>query len=66
MSEPQYSCQECGRVVRVDPYARGFPPDAAKRKLSKLCRAEGHEATPVYRCGIDPRLEAYLREAGQL
>lgn len=62
MSEPQCSCLTCGRIVIVNPYARGFPPDSAKRKLIKLCKAAGHEADPQYRAGVDPALEALLRK----
>lgn len=49
---PSQTCKVCGRVVWVDVYARGFPPDAAKRKLMKLCKQDGHKAEPAYLCGI--------------
>lgn len=49
---PTQTCTTCGRVVEVDFYARGFPPDSAKRKLQKLCKADGHTATPEYRAGF--------------
>lgn len=62
MSEPQYRCAWCGRIVMVDRYARGFPPDSAKRKLVKLCASADraitdrqsirHKAEPVYTAGI--------------
>lgn len=52
MTEPSYSCAACGASVMVDRYARGFPPDAAKRKLIRACAAEGHKAEPVYRAGL--------------
>jgi hypothetical protein len=52
MSEPTQTCTTCGRVVVVTPDGRGFPPDIAKRKLAKLCKADGHEATPRYLAGI--------------
>jgi hypothetical protein len=48
--------------VIVNPFARGFPPDSAKRQLIKLCKAAGHVADPQYRAGIDPALEALLRK----
>jgi hypothetical protein len=36
----------------VDPVGRGFPPDVAKRKLAKRCKAEGCPCDPVYMAGI--------------
>lgn len=52
MTEPTQTCQTCGRNVVVTPTARGFPPDVAKRKLQRLCRANGHDADPQYRAGF--------------
>jgi hypothetical protein len=49
---PSVTCLACRRVVWVDIYGRGFPPDAAKRKLAKLCKADGHKAEPQYLAGI--------------
>lgn len=50
--EPSYTCKVCSRFVWVDRYARGFPPDAAKRKLMKLCKEDGHKADPSYLAGM--------------
>ena len=52
MSEPTQTCTTCGRVVIVQPDGRGFPPDIAKRKLAKLCKADGHVSTPQYTAGF--------------
>lgn len=52
MSEPTQTCTACGRVVVVQQTGRGFPPDVAKRKLAKLCAADGHESRPQYRAGV--------------
>lgn len=52
-SEPIVRCETCGRVLVVDRSALGFPPEGAKRKLIKLCAADGHVATPVYRAGFN-------------
>ena len=60
MSEPAYSCAECGRKVVVVPDGRGFPPDIARRKLRKLCAAAGCACKPSYRAGLDPALEALI------
>ena len=51
MSDPTQTCKVCGRVVTVDLYARGFPPDAAARKLAKLCKTAGHTSQPEYLVG---------------
>ena len=53
MSEPTQTCQLCGNSVEVDFYARGFPPDAAAKKLKKLCKSQGCPCAPKYRAGID-------------
>jgi hypothetical protein len=60
MSEPTYTCALCGSRQTVDPFARGFPPDAAKRKLIKRCNAAGCACDPRYRAGMDPTLERFL------
>ena len=52
MTEPTVTCALCERSVIVRPDGRGFPPDIAKRKLRKLCKAEGCQCEPVYRAGI--------------
>lgn len=53
---PTQQCTTCGRVVEVKYFARGFPPDVAKRVLVRLCKADGHEATTAYRAGVAPSL----------
>lgn len=50
--EPRQTCRTCGRYVVVNTAASGFPPDAAKRKLRKLCKANGHESDPQYTAGV--------------
>lgn len=61
MPGPVQTCLTCGRVVEVNVYARGFPPDTAKRKLIKLCKADGHTADPQYTAGFDPSLAHLIR-----
>ena len=51
-SDPTVTCKTCGAVVVVSPYGRGFPPDNAKRKLAKLCKANGHTSDPQYMAGL--------------
>lgn len=55
MSEPVVTCKKCGRIEYVKPSGRGFPPDTAKRKLSKICKANGCESDPVYTAGMGLR-----------
>jgi len=55
MSEPRQTCKLCGNSVEVSPFVNGFPPDAAKRKLKKLCRDNGCECDPQYTAGFDLR-----------
>lgn len=62
-TEPTVTCQLCSRQVVVQPDGRGFPPDIAKRKLRKLCKAAGCPCEPSYLAGIDPRLAALLAAA---
>lgn len=50
--EPRYSCRTCRRVVIVTPDGRGFPPDIAKRKLIRICAANGCECEPHYQAGL--------------
>ena len=57
MSEPTVTCGLCGRKRTVVPDGRGFPPDIAKRKLERECKAAGCPCKPQYRAGLDPRLE---------
>lgn len=51
-SEPHVWCATCGDVEVVKLDGRGFPPDIAKRKLAKRCRAKGHASTGEYRAGV--------------
>lgn len=55
MTQPMQTCQACGRQEVVVPDGRGFPPDIAKRKLAKLCAADGHKSQPKYTAGIQFR-----------
>lgn len=59
-SEPTYACRLCGWTVTVRPDGRGFPPDIAKRKLKRLCKADGCECEPTYQAGFiaGPRVPA--------
>ena len=52
MSEPVQTCQICGQSVIVQPDGRGFPPDIAKRKLKRLCKAAGCVSNPQYTAGF--------------
>lgn len=53
MSEPTVTCRNCGRFRVVTPDGRGFPPDIAKRKLAKDCKAGGcTESQPQYLAGL--------------
>lgn len=63
-SEPIVWCKLCRRILPVDCYARGFPPDAARRKLVKLCRASGCDCEPAYLAGGAVELVAYVRSLG--
>ena len=60
-SQPTLTCRSCGRVRIVRPDGRGFPPDIAKRALTKACRADGCACDPVYRAGLSSDLAALLR-----
>jgi hypothetical protein len=62
MSEPTQTCQRCGRSVIVTQNGRGFPPDTAKRKLQRLCKAEGCPCEPQYRAGVSDALADVLRQ----
>jgi hypothetical protein len=64
MSQPTQTCTTCGRVEGVTPDGRGFPPDIAKRRLQKWCKAHGCPSTPTYRAGLSPQIEEYLRLSG--
>lgn len=52
MRGPIQTCQLCGREETVTPDGRGFPPDIAKRKLRKKCKANGCKSDPVYTAGF--------------
>ena len=49
---PTVTCQLCGTRMRVMPDGRGFPPDIAKRKLIKDCKARGCACDPIYLAGV--------------
>jgi hypothetical protein len=51
---PVVYCRLCNKVSAVDPFARGFPPDAAKRKLREACRQRGCVCDPQYVAGVAP------------
>lgn len=53
MSSPVQTCELCGRFVIVKQDGRGFPPDIAKRKLAKYCKANGCESQPKYTAGFN-------------
>lgn len=52
MSEPTQTCVLCGLVETVTRTGRGFPPDAAKRRLRKRCAAAGCPSQPHYLAGV--------------
>lgn len=52
MSEPIQKCKLCGRAEVVKRDGRGFPPDIAKRKLQKACKAAGCSCQPEYTAGF--------------
>lgn len=52
MSNPQQTCELCGRVQPVVHDGRGFPPDIAKRKLAKFCKSNGCPSKPRYTAGV--------------
>jgi hypothetical protein len=60
MSEPTMTCDQCADHQIVTPDGRGFPPDIAKRKLRKRCRAKGCQGEPQYMAGISPDLARRL------
>lgn len=49
---PVQTCQVCGDSEQVVPDGRGFPPDIAKRRLVKRCKAAGHKCEPRYEAGL--------------
>jgi hypothetical protein len=52
MTAPHFRCGVCGTIEIVRPDGRGFPPDIARRRIEKRCKASGHECVPIYRAGI--------------
>lgn len=52
MTQPTQTCELCGLVEVVTPDGRGFPPDIAKRRLAKRCKADGCPSQPTYRVGL--------------
>lgn len=50
--EPAQTCQRCGLVEIVRLVGRGFPPDAAKRRLAKRCAKAGCPSEPQYTAGV--------------
>ena len=53
---PRQTCLLCKRFVEVKPDGRGFPPDIAKRKLMKICKANGCPCQPKYSNGLYLRI----------
>ena len=49
---PCQTCYVCGDYEIVRPDGRGFPPDIAKRRLAKRCKANGHKSEPIYTAGF--------------
>lgn len=56
-TSPRQTCHRCGQSVVVTPDGRGFPPDIAKRKLIRLCKANGCACDPRYTAGISFRTQ---------
>jgi hypothetical protein len=56
MDFPTQTCRLCGRAVTVVQNGSGFPPERARKRLVRACRASGCPSDPVYRAGIDPTL----------
>lgn len=52
MTEPVQTCKLCNRSVIVTPDGRGFPPDIARRKLQRICKASGCSCQPAYTAGL--------------
>jgi hypothetical protein len=51
-TQPTQECLLCGNVEVVRPDGRGFPPDIAKRRLQRRCKAQGCLCDPKYTAGI--------------
>lgn len=65
MSQPTQTCTTCGDSEVCREWDRGFPPDAAKRRLAKRCKAAGHVSTPTYRAGLGLGVEALIRQTAE-
>ena len=65
MSAPTQTCTLCGRVEVVRMDGRGFPPDIAKRRLRKACKAAGCPSEPQYRAGVQVGGRITGQEAGR-
>lgn len=62
--DPQQVCEICGAVEYVRPDGRGFPPDIAKRRLVKRCKAHGCACAPRYYAGLVIVERTSYREGG--
>lgn len=62
MSSPTQTCEICGVLVVVTFDGRGFPPNIAARKLTKICAAAGHASVPRYRAGLGGGLLGHLSD----
>ena len=51
-SVPTQTCTLCGNVEVVRVTGRGFPPDAAARRLARRCNANGCPSIPQYWAGV--------------
>jgi hypothetical protein len=49
---PRQVCEVCGAIEYVQFGGRGFPPDAAKRRLKLRCKAAGHRCEAWYYAGV--------------
>ncbi len=62
-TSPAQTCTLCGRVQSVRPDGRGFPPDIAKRKLAKACKAAGCPCKPQYSAGVSIHIRDLYHDA---
>jgi hypothetical protein len=51
VTQPIQKCWTCGDFEIVKPDGRGFPPDIAKRRLVKRCKAKGCKHEIRYHAG---------------
>ena len=49
---PRQVCEICGDIEYVKFSGRGFPPDAAKRRLARRCKEAGHRCEAQYYAGV--------------